>query len=229
MVMKGAALREVWATNVMEETALIAAMTKSFPFIAVDTELSDFLRHPPRFASMKQLYQDVKHNVEGMELEEQIDLERNRDEDVDVELLSDLLLGNGCFDRRPGRTWVTFHRIYDLAYLVTLLSHSLLLETLISFALLIDDVLNSVVDTKYIVRSCREDFGTGDLRLLRILRPGPKSGQARGPVGPARPIDSPNDSLVTAMAFERMIHNFPHLLEEELEVFVWGMESCKIE
>ncbi|MQM12302.1 hypothetical protein Taro_045220 [Colocasia esculenta] len=253
MAMEGATVREVWATNMMEEMPLIAAAVESSPFVAVDTEFSGFLSHTPCYASMEQLYVDVRYNMVGMELVQvsftffdlqsrrhdtwqinvscrtdilplsvklqrrsRIDLERNRDEGMDVELLSDLLLGSGYFDKHLGRTWVTFHGIYDLAYLVKLQGRLPLPNTLSNFALLAGDVLGSVVDTKYIARFCGEQFCVGDLgllslsQLLRVRWLGVLHHQAR------------YDSLVMAMAFERMIHRFPHLLEEELEGFVWA-------
>ncbi|MQM17578.1 hypothetical protein Taro_050548 [Colocasia esculenta] len=245
MAMEGAEVREVWAINLMEEMPHIAAAAESSPLVAVDTEFSGFLRQTPRYASMEQVYEDVRYNVEEMELvqvgftffdlqsfrqrtwqiniscrtdilppsvklqrKSGIELERNRDEGVDVELLSDLLVGSGSFDRRPGRTWVTFHGIYDLSYLVKLLSRSPLPDTLACFALFTGDVLGSVMDTKHIARFCGEQFRAGDLglqRLSQLLRVGVLHHQAG------------YDSLVTAMAFQKMIHRFPHLLEEELE------------
>ncbi|MQL73861.1 hypothetical protein Taro_006232 [Colocasia esculenta] len=260
MAMEGAAVREVWAANLMEEMPHIAAAAESSPLVAVDTEFSGFLRQTPRHASMEELYEDVRYNVEQMELVQVgftffdlqssrqrtwqinvacrtdilppsvklqrrsgIDLERNRDEGVDVELLSDLLLGSGSFSRRPGRTWVTFHGIYDLSYLVKLLGRSPLPDTLACFALLTGDLLGSVVDTKYLARFCGEQFRAGELglqrlsQLLRVRSPGVLHHQAG------------YDSLLTAMAFQKMIHRFPHLLEEELEGFVWGIEGCRIE
>ncbi|MQM07360.1 hypothetical protein Taro_040196 [Colocasia esculenta] len=147
----------------MDELPLFAEAVELFPFAAVDTEFSGFLRHP--LASMEQ-QQGRGHGCRAS-----IYLMHS----WAVVASTDGYVGYILRDLRP-------HIPCEVNW------------TLTDFALLADEILGSVLDTKYLARLCGEEFHSGDLRLECLIE------------------------LLHVLALG--VHRFPHLLEKELEGFL---------
>lgn len=146
---------------------------------------------------------------------------------VDPSLLSALLRGTDwagttVASRRP--RWVTFHGLYDVAYLVKLLTGGCPLpNTLSAFARLVGETLGIVYDLKYMARLCRCLHG-GELSLARL------SEIMEVEVDHSATHRSGYDSLLTAMAFEKMMARWHHRLHHEdlFEGALYGIEEERI-
>ncbi|CAA6671941.1 unnamed protein product [Spirodela intermedia] len=112
-----------------------------------------------------------------------IDLCRTRREGVDSELFSEILWRCDWVGRRKPR-WVTFQGLYDIAYLVKLLTGGPLPPTLPEFAQLVGATLGRIIDVKYLGRFCG-GFHLGLGRLAETIGVKPEG------VGRTKPGSTP--------------------------------------
>lgn len=96
-----------------------------------------------------------------------IDFDKMRSEGVDTELCSILLqeLLSSCH----GIRWITFHGLYDVAYLLKMLTGAPLPDTLHGFLILARNLLGRCYDIKYIARFCDGLLG-GETSLVWMSR-----------------------------------------------------------
>ncbi|XP_078438621.1 putative CCR4-associated factor 1 homolog 6 [Wolffia australiana] len=173
-----AEVRQVWASNLYEELPRFMKAVELAPFAAIDTEFPGFVHHTPFSAESRERYEDVRRNVDGMHIvqlgvsllrpERQtlhlaVQLQRLRPVlpshlrwDASVELLknseSTLRGRENQWMGMPKPVWVTYHGLYDVAYLVKLLTGKPLPRTLPEFARLVGCCLGDVVDVKHLSR-----------------------------------------------------------------------------
>ncbi|XP_038890962.1 putative CCR4-associated factor 1 homolog 8 [Benincasa hispida] len=111
--------------------------------------------------------------------------------------------------------WVTFHGIYDVAYLLKLMVIKSMPESVVEFAIIARCFLGTVSDLKYIIRNC-EYLLNGELglkklaKLLNIVNDIPTHHLAGF------------DSLLIASAYAKMkkMHEFS---SENLDGFLYGL------
>lgn len=130
----------------------------------------------------------------------------------------------------PAATWVTFHGLYDVAYLVRLLTMAAPLpDTLPEFLWLARALLGDIVDVKHIAKSCgrKLHYGeTGLARMAKILRVEGQDGWAQHQAG--------HDSLAIAKVFleikNRFLNNMISNGESEHVGILYGVEEdCRVE
>ncbi|KAA8545402.1 hypothetical protein F0562_020186 [Nyssa sinensis] len=202
-------IREVWKENFDDEMCRIHVLMFSHHVMVIDTEFPGFLRNTPRDAYEEQRYEDLKFNVDRMELiqlgfalcdergeigavwqfnfsnfnpvtdvhvpasiqllrKNGIDLEKNLQEGVDVCVFAEHLKRIMSVHHRL--QWITFHGLYDLAYLLKMLSGKKELpDSLPQFAKTAGDVFGSVYDVKFMARYCDGLMG-GELGLERLAK-----------------------------------------------------------
>ncbi|ONK76509.1 uncharacterized protein A4U43_C03F28910 [Asparagus officinalis] len=134
-----------------------------------------------------------------------IDFCKNGKDGVSAAVLSKGLtekLIRGC----EGLRWVTFHGLYDLAYLIKIVYKMPLPETLNGFLGLVRELFGAMVfDVKYMAKECDARFAeAGLLKLSRMLEINWK--------GTSR--QAGRDSLLTAMVFWEMKKRFADFNEE---------------
>ncbi|KAH0976813.1 hypothetical protein GBA52_026532 [Prunus armeniaca] len=97
-------------------------------------------------------------------------------------------------------TWVCFHGLYDLAYLLKLLTQKPLPDSVVMFAKAIGVVFGIIYDIKFMARYCKGFFG-GEIGLARVakLLDVERSGEAH---------QAGSDSLLTAAVFSKMNATF---------------------
>ncbi|KAH0992311.1 hypothetical protein GBA52_003794 [Prunus armeniaca] len=97
-------------------------------------------------------------------------------------------------------TWVCFHGLYDLAYLLKLLTQKPLPDSVVMFAKALGVVFGTIYDVKFMARYCRGFFG-GEIGLARVakLLDVERSGEAH---------QAGSDSLLTAAVFSKMNATF---------------------
>ncbi|CAA6671944.1 unnamed protein product [Spirodela intermedia] len=134
-----------------------------------------------------------------------IDLCRTRREGVDSELFSEILWRCDWVGRRKPR-WVTFQGLYDIAYLVKLLTGGPLPPT-----------LREIIDVKYLAKFCG-GFHLGLGRLAETVGVKPEGGAAH---------QAGVDALMTAAVFEVQMEQLSGS-EEELEGILHGIEEERI-
>ncbi|BFG15687.1 hypothetical protein CerSpe_019610 [Prunus speciosa] len=97
-------------------------------------------------------------------------------------------------------TWVCFHGLYDLAYLLKLLTQKPLPDSVVMFAKALGVVFGIIYDVKFMARYCKGFFG-GEIGLARVakLLDVERSGEAH---------QAGSDSLLTAAVFSKMNATF---------------------
>ncbi|CAL8085805.1 unnamed protein product [Prunus armeniaca] len=97
-------------------------------------------------------------------------------------------------------TWVCFHGLYDLAYLLKLLTQKPLPDSVVMFAKALGVVFGIIYDIKFMARYCKGFFG-GEIGLARVakLLDVERSGEAH---------QAGSDSLLTAAVFSKMNATF---------------------
>lgn len=158
------------------------------------------------------------HAAESIELLKSsgIDFDRNRRDGVDAYSFSDLLLRNvirPC--RRGGARWVTFHGLYDLAYIIKLLLPIPLPETLPEFMALVDRHLGVVLDVKCIAKSCGISERVGLIKMAEEL----------GLVPEGQHHQAGHDSKLIGEVFEKLKDRF-RFNEDKFVGVVYGVSSC---
>ncbi|PQM35840.1 putative CCR4-associated factor 1 homolog 8 [Prunus yedoensis var. nudiflora] len=219
-------IRGVWAHNFHQELSQFDHCLHRFPVISFDTEFPGFLRDTPRDALEDQRYEDVKFNVESLKLL-QLGFTLSDARGNIGELGNSTCLGsmNGLDFARLGQfgisvaefvfgflrvlrihrglhdlTWVCFHGLYDLAYLLKLLTQKPLPDSVVMFAKALGVVFGIIYDVKFMARYCKGFFG-GEIGLARVakLLDVQRSGEAH---------QAGSDSLLTAAVFSKMNATF---------------------
>ncbi|BFG15700.1 hypothetical protein CerSpe_019740 [Prunus speciosa] len=97
-------------------------------------------------------------------------------------------------------TWVCFHGLYDLAYLLKLLTQKPLPDSVVMFAKALGVVFGIIYDVKFMARYCKGFFG-GEIGLARVakLLDVERFGEAH---------QAGSDSLLTAAVFSKMNATF---------------------
>ncbi|XAR58622.1 Poly(A)-specific ribonuclease [Bertholletia excelsa] len=143
-----------------------------------------------------------------------IDLEKNTLQGVEGRVFAKLFFS--VLSNHRNLKWVSFHGLYDFAYVFKTVSGAQVLPpTLTHFAYLLWQFFGSVCDVKYMARFC-EGLMMGELgleRMAKILHVH-RSGQAH---------QAGSDSLLTARVFVRMKEVYG-LDEREFEGFLYGIE-----
>ncbi|CAA7394911.1 unnamed protein product [Spirodela intermedia] len=145
-----------------------------------------------------------------------VDFSMTRTEGVDSEVFSELLRRCDWLGRRKPR-WVTFQGLYDVAYLVKLLTGAPLPATLPRFAQLVGAILGKVIDVKYLTRFCG-GFDLGLARLSESLGVKVEGGAAH---------QAGFDTLLTARVFEWQMERLRGR-EEDFEGILHGIEEERI-
>ncbi|KAK3037743.1 hypothetical protein RJ639_031114 [Escallonia herrerae] len=112
--------------------------------------------------------------------------------------------------------WVTFHGLYDLAYLLKIVTQARLPSSILEFVTLIGGYLGRVYDTKHMAQCCPSLSGDnlGLSRLAKLLKV-ERCGQSH---------QAGSDSLVTALAFLKMKELYK--VDERLhEGFLYGITA----
>lgn len=141
-----------------------------------------------------------------------INLEKNRLEGVDSRLfafrLKEILANHGVIK------WVTFHGLYDLGYLLRMLTQTYTPDSVVEFAKKVGEVLGSVYDVKFMAKYCNGlmDGLLGLEKLSKILMV--------ERVGAAHQAGS--DSLLTARVFLKMVKVYG-LVRQAFEGFLFGI------
>lgn len=124
-----------------------------------------------------------------------IDFDRNRREGVSSEELSKLLQAKLISVRRGETRWVTFHGLYDLAYLIKLVCEGPVPDSLSGFVRRVRELFGQVYDVKYMSRAisgCLVDLGLARLSKALMIEWTGCSHQAG------------HDSLLTALVFVKL-------------------------
>ncbi|XP_050237808.1 putative CCR4-associated factor 1 homolog 8 [Mercurialis annua] len=130
-----------------------------------------------------------------------IDFVRLETDGIDLHEFSTLL--TSLLGRHSDLLWVNFHGLYDLGYLVKLLSNNLLPESITDFTRLIGECFGGVVDVKYVARLC-DGLLEGELSLEKLAN---ILGVER--VGGAHQAGS--DSLLTCLVFNNIMMTYNEL------------------
>ena len=257
-------VQQVWASNLWEELPLIVRALDTARYAVLDTEFPGFLHFTPAHATPRELYRDVRRNVDSLKILQvgfsvfchdgwrrnwQVnfnDFDLSSPSDLRWEPSVALLQTNGMnFEksRRDGvpaavffgelrrrldwtgrgaeskPLWVTFHGLYDAAYLVSLLTWAPLPESLGEFARLAGRFLGRIVDLKTVAESCGE-ASAGLIRTCKNLEVTTSGEVTRHQAGP--------QSTLTGRLFTRMM---VRVLRERMEEFVGllhGIEAVRI-
>lgn len=223
----------VWKDNLAEEFELIMKIRHSYPFVALDTEFPKVSSNTPRYASEDVRYKDVAEDVKRQHFTqlglcffdsngnlpysgavwefnfEGVNKNRNfipKDEKViDPNVFSSYFkqMVEGC-----ELNWVTFHGLYDFAYVAQVLIKSLP-STVHEFLEIMAAKFPRVFDIKYIATFYKElDNGELGLEVLgKIL------GVQR--IGISHTAGS--DCLLTADIFTKLKRLFQ--IERNLQIF----------
>ncbi|XAR73070.1 Poly(A)-specific ribonuclease [Bertholletia excelsa] len=143
-----------------------------------------------------------------------IDLEKNTLQGVEGRVFAKLFFS--VLSNHRNLKWVSFHGLYDFAYVFKIVSGAQVLPpTLTHFAYLLWQFFDSVCDVKYMARFC-EGLMMGELgleRMAKILHVH-RRGQAH---------QAGSDSLLTARVFARMKEVYG-LDAREFEGFLYGID-----
>ncbi|XP_020259053.1 probable CCR4-associated factor 1 homolog 11 [Asparagus officinalis] len=145
-----------------------------------------------------------------------IDFDKNRKYGISADVLSIGLtekLIAGC----EGLKWITFHGLYDLAYLIKLVYKMPLPETLAGFLGLVRILFGPMVyDVKYMAKRCSAYFAeVGLVKLSKML----------GINWRGKPHQAGHDSLLTAKVFWEMMNKFDGFKEDEHAGILYGFEE----
>ncbi|KAF7147366.1 hypothetical protein RHSIM_Rhsim03G0149500 [Rhododendron simsii] len=115
--------------------------------------------------------------------------------------------------------WVTFHGLYDLGYLLRILTQTYKPGSVVEFAKKAGEVLGSIYDVKFMAKYCNGlmDGLLGLKKLSKILM-GERVGAAH---------QAGSDSLLTARVFSKMVKVYG-LARQAFEGFLFGI-GTKIE
>ncbi|XP_052170406.1 putative CCR4-associated factor 1 homolog 8 [Diospyros lotus] len=141
---------------------------------------------------------------------------KNRRRRDAVDMLHFSIAFNEILSNHKNLKWVTFHGLYDFAYLWRLLSGQDLPNSTLEFSVMLGRVFGSVYDVKYMARFC-EGLMDGELgleklsKILEVKRLG-------------RAHQAGSDSLLTANVFLRMkmVYGFE---EECFKGFLYGIST----
>ncbi|XP_078429240.1 putative CCR4-associated factor 1 homolog 7 [Wolffia australiana] len=143
-----------------------------------------------------------------------VEFARTRAEGVDSAVLSGLLRGSKQWTRGPKPLWVTFHGLYDVAYLLKLLTRAPLPQSLRGFACLAGHCLGRVVDVKCLGRV----FQVSHLGLARLS-------QSLGVILFGRAGHQAGvDSLLAGTVYAKMAAQLCGL-EKRVEGMLYGIED----
>lgn len=142
-----------------------------------------------------------------------IDLEKNQICGVDAtsfsKQLQEKLITPCC-----GKTnWITFHGIYDLGYLVKLLTGLPLPNTFLEFSFLVEELLGYVYDIKHIMKFYGFDSRIGLVRLAKEL----------GVYWEGQAHQAGYDSMITGSSFWKIKKSYD-LHEDYYEGILYGFE-----
>ncbi|TYK19447.1 putative CCR4-associated factor 1-like protein 8 [Cucumis melo var. makuwa] len=152
-----------------------------FSMIAMDTEFPSFLRSTSRGAPKEHLYQDLKFNLNHLKIlqlgltlmdeNEHVGLSWvfiffDFDEQTDFSSPTSIqYLKNNKGNRITKR--ITFHGIYDVAYLLKLMMIKTMPKSMMEFAIVAQRHLGTVNDLKHMIHNC-ERLMNGELGLKRL-------------------------------------------------------------
>ncbi|XP_059645893.1 putative CCR4-associated factor 1 homolog 8 [Cornus florida] len=213
---------------------------------AIDTEFIGFLHVPSRNASEDEHYHNLKYNTDRMRLTQigftlfdndrniggtwqfnfrksvGVNFKKNQHgglnlKGVDMNLFAAIF--RNLVQSHHSIQWITFHGLYDIAYIIKLVTGSSLSDSPMEFIESLGNILGRIYDVKYITKYCRELL-CGEMDLERMAN---MLGVCR--LGIAH--QSCSDSLLTACVFLKMKEVY-QLIEERFEGFLYGV-STKIE
>ncbi|XP_059645888.1 putative CCR4-associated factor 1 homolog 8 [Cornus florida] len=212
----------------------------------MDTEFTGFLHVPSRNASEDEYYHDLKYNTDRMRLTQigftlfddegniggtwqfnfrkspGVSFKKNQRgglnlEGVDMNLFAATF--RNLVKSHHGIKWITFHGLYDMAYVLKLVTGSPLPDSPMEFIESLGNIVGRVYDVKYIAKYCR-GLLCGEMGLQRMAN---MLGVCR--LGIAHQAGS--DALLTACVYLEMKEVY-QLIEERFEGFLYGV-STKIE
>ncbi|KAE9465139.1 hypothetical protein C3L33_02953, partial [Rhododendron williamsianum] len=152
-------IRDIWMSNFRNEMARIDSRLGTYNMIAFDMEFPGFLRNTPREASEEARYRDLKFNVDRLKpIQLGLTVFNNEGRiggswqvnfnDFDVTNdLQEILANHGVIK------WVTFHGLYDLGYLLRMLTQTYTPDSVVEFAKKVGEVLGSVYDVKFMANT----------------------------------------------------------------------------
>lgn len=149
-----------------------------------------------------------------------IDFDEFRREGVGADALSMLLprsLALG-YDPRRITKWITFHGLYDIAYLLKLITRAPLPDTFHQFTNLRNVVLGRVYDVKHMIRFCQGRNLSENMGLVRLSK-------ALGVNWDGENHLAGHDSLLTAKVFMEMKEQFPAMKEEHHTGVLYSVEK----
>ncbi|KAL0667104.1 hypothetical protein Bca4012_029808 [Brassica carinata] len=174
-------IREVWSDNLEAEMALIREVVDDFPYVSMDTEFPGIVFRP--FENIKTIteyhYKTLRTNVNLMKMiqlglnfcdfdpvcsisnqesikllrNSGIDFKKNYEKGVHSKRFAELLLTSGVV-LNENVQWVTFHGVYDLAYLLKVLIIQDLPEKPKGFDELIRLYFPRFCDIKHLMKFC---------------------------------------------------------------------------
>ncbi|CAK9173612.1 unnamed protein product [Ilex paraguariensis] len=215
-------------------------MMESFPIVAVDTEFPGFLHNTPRAASESERYDDLKYNVDRMKIirlgitlfdrfgvvggvwqinfcnfDPDLD-DHNKRDGVDVYTFADKFCEILVRYGRDRVRWVTFHGLYDLAYMLKIVIRDELPSSIMGYVEHIGHVFGHVYDVKFMAKYCHGllDGELGLEKLAKLLNV-ERFGEAH---------QAGSDSLLTAATFSKMkgVYGLP---ERMFEGFLYGISA----
>ncbi|KAJ8513841.1 hypothetical protein OPV22_004275 [Ensete ventricosum] len=149
------------------------------------------------------------------------DLERNRREGIDCDKWSNILR-NKLFDRRYGSVYVTFHGLYDVAYVIKLVTGGAPLPaTLREFTAAARRVFGTFYDIKYIAKYC-DGFRGRELGLARLA-------QELGVDRDGTAHQAAYDSLTIGRVFDKMKRRFNFEGNDRFISVLYGLENSYME
>ncbi|KAJ4779383.1 CCR4-NOT transcription complex subunit 7 [Rhynchospora pubera] len=123
-----------------------------------------------------------------------IDFSKNYTQGVDVERFAELFWSSGLLTKF-NRTWITFHGTYDLAFLIKMLSHDGLPDTMQKFLYRVTCYFGfDVFDVKHLSKSCNGLYGSLE-NVAKILGINRIAGQAH---------QAGSDSLLISDVYKKM-------------------------
>ncbi|XP_059664178.1 putative CCR4-associated factor 1 homolog 8 [Cornus florida] len=236
-------IKEVWRKNFSWEIQRFDSVMYNYPYVAFDTEFTGFWHVTPRNSSEHQLYEDLKYNIDRMSLTQiaftlldgngntggtwqfnfrkspGISFKKNQHggEGVDMNIFATKL--KSIVRSHDGIQWITFHGLYDMAYMVKLVTNGPLPNSSLEFSKSIANVLGRVYDLKCMARYC-EGLQGGEIGLQKMVN---NLGVRR--LGLAHQAGS--DSFLTARLFVKLKEVYA--LDEEWYVgYLYGI-CAKIE
>ncbi|KAF6137921.1 hypothetical protein GIB67_041794 [Kingdonia uniflora] len=138
-----------------------------------------------------------------------IDFQRNKEEGVDSKLFTEKF--NNIIHYNPNLKWITFHGLYDLAYLVKLLNNNQLPTCLDGFLQVLRDTFGELYDVKYMAGFLlRGEIGLERLaNILEVKR-----------IGASHQAGS--DSLLTNDIFWKIKNQLSNINEDKYQDCLYG-------